>query len=81
MHHKYSSYHPLDDQCHDLALLQAKMQEYREAGVRLGWLINPQQKTVEIYRHGHDVEVRDLPAELSGEPVLSGFRLRLSPYA
>lgn len=26
----------------DLALLQAKVQEYREAGVLLGWLINPQ---------------------------------------
>ncbi len=30
--------------------LQAKMLEYRDNGVRLGWLINPQDRQVEIYR-------------------------------
>jgi len=38
--------------------------------VRLGWLINPQQQQVEIYRQGRQVEVQNLPAELSGEVVL-----------
>lgn len=64
----------------DLAMLRSKMQEYMEAGVRLGWLINPQQQTVEVYRDGHNVEVRKLPTELSGEAVLPRFRLCLSPY-
>jgi len=55
-----------------LAMLQAKMREYIANGAQLGWLINPQEKQVEIYRPGLDVEVLENPSELSGEPVLSG---------
>jgi Uma2 family endonuclease len=40
-----------------LPKLQEKMIEYRDNGVRLGWLIDPQQQRVEIYRPGQDVEV------------------------
>lgn len=64
----------------DLDMLQEKMLEYLDAGVRLGWLINPQEQQVEIYRQGKELEVRNLPAELSGEDVLSGFILNLSRY-
>lgn len=60
-----------------LAPLQAKMREYQENGVRLGWLINPQDKTVEIYRLGQAVEVKESIASLSGEDVLPGFTLEL----
>jgi Uma2 family endonuclease len=35
--------------------LQAKMVEYRDNGVRLGWLINPRDREVEIYRLDCDV--------------------------
>ncbi|WP_445299712.1 MULTISPECIES: hypothetical protein [unclassified Microcoleus] len=45
-----------------------------------GWLINSQQQQVEIYRPGHDVEVRNLPTELLGENVLPEFSLNLSLY-
>lgn len=38
------------------------MQEYRENGVRLGWLIDPQNQQVEIYRQERDVEVLLSPA-------------------
>ena len=65
----------------DLDTLRAKMREYMDAGVQLGWLINPQQQQVEVYRPGEDVEVRNLPTELSGENVLPGFSLNLSLYA
>jgi Uma2 family endonuclease len=61
----------------NLAKLQRKMLEYRENGVRLGWLINPQQRQVEIYRPGQDVEVLEDPSTLSGEDVLPGFLLDL----
>jgi hypothetical protein len=54
--------------------------EYLDAGVQLGWLINPQQQQVEIYRPGQNVEVRNLPTELSGETILPGFSLSLSGY-
>lgn len=57
--------------------LQAKMQEYLENGVRLGWLINPQDEWVEIYRIGQAVEIQKLPANLTGEAVLPNFSLRL----
>ncbi|HEY9798054.1 MAG TPA: Uma2 family endonuclease [Leptolyngbyaceae cyanobacterium] len=63
-----------------LEMLREKMREYLDAGVRLGWLINPQQQQVEIYRVGQEVEVRNLPAELSGEDVLPGFSLSLDLF-
>jgi Uma2 family endonuclease len=64
----------------DLETLRQKMPEYMDAGVQLAWLINPQQQQVEIYRPGQDVEVRNLPTELSGENVLPEFSLNLSLY-
>ncbi|BAZ67366.1 MAG: Uma2 family endonuclease [Pelatocladus maniniholoensis HA4357-MV3] len=64
----------------DLETLRQKMQEYLDAGVQLGWLINPQQQQVEIYRPGQDVEMRNFPTELSGENILPGFRLNLFNY-
>jgi len=64
----------------DLELLRSKMQEYMDAGVRLGWMFNPQDQQVEIYRQGQPKEVRQLPTELSGEDVLPGFVLPLSRF-
>lgn len=58
--------------------LQAKMQEYLDNGVRLGWLIEPSAKTVEIYKIGQQVEILNNPPTLSGEDVLPGFVLDLS---
>jgi Uma2 family endonuclease len=60
-----------------LTTVREKMQEYRENGLRLGWLINPQDPQVEIYRLGKAVEVVQIPAILSGEDVLPGFELQL----
>lgn len=64
----------------NLSTLQEKMREYLDAGVRLGWLINPRQQQVEIYRLGQEVELRNLPTELLGEDVLPGFSLSLDVY-
>jgi Uma2 family endonuclease len=58
-----------------LATLQHKMAEYRDCGVRLGWLIDPQEKRVEIYRVGRPTEYLSQPEQLSGEEVLPGFVL------
>lgn len=60
-----------------LSELQAKMREYIDNGCRLGWLINPQDRTVEIYRLGQTVAVLQSPTSLSGEDVLPGFVLDL----
>lgn len=64
----------------DLAMLQAKMQEYLNSGVRLGWMFNPQEQQVEIYRQGQPKETFLLPTELSGESVLPGFLLRVERF-
>ncbi|NEO28439.1 MAG: Uma2 family endonuclease [Kamptonema sp. SIO4C4] len=61
----------------DLSPLQAKMQEYIENGTRLGWLINGQDRQVEIYRPRQMVEVLNDPLSLTGENVLSEFVLDL----
>jgi Uma2 family endonuclease len=60
-----------------LERLQQKMQEYRDCGVSLGWLIDPQNQRVEIYRPGREVEILASPTNLSGENVLPGFILDL----
>ncbi|WP_375493160.1 Uma2 family endonuclease [uncultured Nostoc sp.] len=61
-----------------LKTVQQKMQEYIENGVRLGWLIDPQNQQVEIYRPGQEVEVLQSPTSLSGEDVLPGFVLDIT---
>ncbi|WP_041596608.1 Uma2 family endonuclease, partial [Halothece sp. PCC 7418] len=52
-------------------------EEYRENGVRLGWLINPQDQQVKIYRQGCDREILDQPQVIDGEDVLPNFELSL----
>ena len=57
---------------------RAKMAEYIEQGVRLGWLIDPKSKLVEIYRPGRAAEILSNPKSLSGEDVLPGFHFDLA---
>lgn len=58
--------------------LRTKMLEYMNNGARLSWLINPQDRQVEIYRPGRrQAEVLQDPVTLSGEDVLPGFVLDL----
>ena len=61
-----------------LSTVQEKMREYRDNGARLGWLIDPKSKRVEIYRPGQEVEILDASTSLSGEDVLPGFVLDLT---
>lgn len=60
-----------------LAKLQEKMQEYLDNGARVGWLIDPQNQRVAIYRPGQEIQVLEHPIELSAEEVLPGFVLNL----
>jgi Uma2 family endonuclease len=57
--------------------LQEKMAEYIENGVRLGWLIDPYQKQVHIYRKNGEIEILENPKTVSGEDVLEEFELDL----
>lgn len=60
-----------------LKALQKKMEEYLANGAQLGWLIDPMEKKVHIYRPGPPVEILDNPPEISGDPLLKGFVLKL----
>ncbi|MDR9403782.1 MAG: Uma2 family endonuclease [Halothece sp. Uz-M2-17] len=62
----------------DLNQLQNKMREYINCGVNLGWLINADDKQVEIYRQGKEKKVFNDPLTLSGEDILSGLIVDLS---
>jgi Uma2 family endonuclease len=60
-----------------LEAIQAKMEEYQNNGVRLSWLINPQQQQVEIYRSGKLKEVLNKPITLSDDEILPELIIEL----
>jgi Uma2 family endonuclease len=55
-----------------------KVAEYFSAGVTLVWLVLPLQEQVYVYKSRSDVRIVNRSEELTGEPVLPGFRLPLS---
>lgn len=57
--------------------LQDKMAEYMANGTALGWLIDPMNREVFVYRPGREMERLVEPESLSGSPPLSGFKLRM----
>lgn len=61
----------------DLAELQEKMREYMACGARLGWLIDPQSRSVYVYRPNRETEKLEDPATIAGDPELAGFVLDL----
>ncbi|MEO0925275.1 MAG: Uma2 family endonuclease [Cyanobacteria bacterium J06643_13] len=70
----------LRSQSDALKPLQEKMQEYLDSGLQLGWLIDPQNNRAEIYHPQQDVQVVELPTQLSGKDVLPGFSLKLAKF-
>ena len=61
-----------------LPAFQEKMAEYLANGAQLGWLVDPLEKQVFVYRPGQPVEHLSSRTTLSGEPVLPGFTLDLA---
>jgi Uma2 family endonuclease len=53
--------------------LQAKLREYQASGCLLGWLINVQDRQVEVYRADQPPEILASPSLLSGEDLLPGL--------
>ena len=58
--------------------LQETMAEYIAKGAQLGWLIDPYEARVYIYRPGAAVECLENPTTISGDPVLPGFAFNVS---
>ena len=60
-----------------LSILRAKMDEYMENGARLGWLLDPLDRRVYVYRPDSEVEILENPESVSADPELNGFTLEL----
>ena len=61
-----------------LKTLQDKMQEYIDNGAQLGWLLDPSDRRVYVYRSGVAMECLENPATISGDPELPSFVLDLA---
>jgi Uma2 family endonuclease len=62
----------------NLKPLQEKMKEYQRLGVRLGLLVNPKNRQLEIYRPGQEMDVQEAPDSIDCNEVMPGFILSLS---
>lgn len=60
-----------------LSKLQEKMLEYIDNGASLGWLFDPKNNNVYIYRPNQAEECLRNPKNISADPVLPGFTFEL----
>lgn len=58
--------------------LQEKMEEYIENGASLGWLIDPIERKVYVYRPNAEAEILENPEVLNGAPLLKKFSLKMN---
>lgn len=56
-----------------------KMEEYLANGLQLGWLIDPGEERVYVFRPEQPRATLDAPTALNGAPILPGFTLKLAP--
>ncbi|MEM1281431.1 MAG: Uma2 family endonuclease [Cyanobacteria bacterium P01_H01_bin.152] len=61
-----------------LKTLREKMTEYIDNGARLGWLIDPKTKQVEIYGPGTSPKILESPQTVCNDSVLPNFQLKLN---
>jgi Uma2 family endonuclease len=61
-----------------LSTLQAKMREWIDNGAQLAWLIDPESRTVYIYRPAKRVERLLNAARIDGENPVTGFVLEMA---
>ena len=54
---------------------QRKMREWIAYGARLGWLIDPGNSRIYIYRPDAELEILERPDTISGEPELPGLKI------
>ncbi|MCR4414517.1 MAG: Uma2 family endonuclease, partial [Thermoguttaceae bacterium] len=62
-----------------LSTLQAKMEEYLENGAQMGWLIDPGERCLYVYRAGAEVERLESPSVVGADPVLPGCTIDFQP--
>ena len=58
--------------------VEQKVREYLDAGVRMVWLVNPDDRTVRVFSKGEHISVQLGPDdELTGGEVMPGFSCRV----
>jgi Uma2 family endonuclease len=62
-----------------LRTLRDKMQEWISNGAQLAWLIDPETRSVEVYRPGVPLQSLADPSEITGDDLLATFTLNLVP--
>ncbi|MDW7993994.1 MAG: Uma2 family endonuclease [Gemmatales bacterium] len=55
-----------------------KVQQYLRAGIEMVWVVEPQDRTVAVYRRGREPQVLGENETLSGEDVLPGFSVSVA---
>lgn len=58
--------------------LRRKVEDYRRAGVRLVWLVEPKPQTITVYRAGADPVVLREGDVLTAEEIIPGFQLAVA---
>jgi Uma2 family endonuclease len=62
-----------------LPVVRDQMREWIANGSQLGWLINPDDRSVEVYRPDRDPELRTSVESIEGEGPVEGFTPDLRP--
>lgn len=60
--------------------MREKVREYIHRGVRLVWVVDPEEHTVTVYRQPGEGRLLWDDATLSGEDVLPGFQCRVAEF-
>ena len=55
-----------------------KIADYLRSGVGLVWLADPEERTVTVYRRGHEPRLHEPSEELTGEDILPGLTLKVA---
>jgi Uma2 family endonuclease len=61
-----------------LSDIKTKMEKYQQVGVRMGLLIDPKNKQVDIYRPGQKTEIIESPTSIDCSEVMPGFILDMT---
>ena len=69
---------PSDEGPRGVSALREKMAAYQRNGARLGWLLLPEERAVEVWSSARDPQRLDNPAVLSASPEFPGLTLQLA---
>jgi Uma2 family endonuclease len=58
--------------------MHAKVMDYLDAGTRLVWVVDPDPRTVTVYRSRDQIRLLSKADEIDGGDVLPGFRVKVS---